>query len=61
MSCSCITRGLEVGSDLLESSTDVKVLQYSLEHSKRSLRLVEWHFVAGLVDAKEADCEDVSG
>jgi hypothetical protein len=51
-----VTRGLIVSCDLLKSSSDIKVLQYSLEHSERGLGLVERYFVTSLVNPKEADC-----
>jgi hypothetical protein len=49
----------KIGSDFLEPSADVEVLEDTLEHGERGLGLVEGDFVAGLVDAEEADCEGV--
>jgi hypothetical protein len=45
--------------DFFQPGGDVKVLEDALEHGERGLGLVEGDFVAGFVDAEEADCEGV--
>jgi hypothetical protein len=53
------TLGLKVRRDFLEACADIEMLEYTLEHRERGLGLVEGNFVAGFVDAEEADCEGV--
>jgi hypothetical protein len=60
VSCVSVARGFIVSCDLLQSSSNVEVLQHSLEHGEGGLRLIEWYFVTCLVDTEEADCELVS-
>jgi hypothetical protein len=45
--------------DLLKPSADIEMFENTLKHGERGLGLVEGDFVAGFVDAEEADCEGV--
>lgn len=51
-----LARGTEVLGDLFRSVGEVEVVQRAVEHLQGGLGLVEGDFVAGLVDAEEADC-----
>lgn len=50
----------KIGRDVLRSVCDVHVVDHAVEHSERGFGLVERDFMAGFVDAEEADCSEVS-
>lgn len=52
----CISLGAQLGGDFLLSVGEVEARESALEHCQRGLGLVEGDFVAGFVDAEEADC-----
>ena len=52
----CISLGAQLGGDFLRSVGEVEARESALEHCQRGFGLVEGDFVAGFVDAEEADC-----
>jgi len=51
-----IALGAQLGRQLLCAIGEVEARERALEHGQRGFGLVEGDFVAGLVDAEEADC-----
>jgi hypothetical protein len=54
-----VTLSDQLSSNLLGAVGEVEACESALEHGQRGLGLVEGDFVAGLVDAEEADCWDL--
>lgn len=55
-----LTGSAQISRDVLGAVCDVHVVDYAVEHGQRGFGLVEGDLVAGLVDAEEADCSEVS-
>ena len=54
-----VTLGAQLSRQLLGAVGEVEACESALEHGQRGLGLVEGDFVAGFVDAEEADCWDL--
>ena len=54
-----VTLGAELSRQLLGAVGEVETGESALEHGQGGLGLVEGDFVAGFVDAEEADCWDL--
>jgi hypothetical protein len=54
-----VTLSDQLSSNLLRAVGEVEARESALEHGQRGLGLVEGDFVAGFVDAEEADCWDL--
>lgn len=57
MSSLGVTLSAQLSRHLFSAIGDVEARERALEHGQRGFGLVEGDFVAGFVDAEEADCE----